>query len=538
MFLFFIGLVFFIFGAMYLWSVGVKNSTTVITPSTAATPQPTFSVEFPIAILVKFKSPSQNISTLEIAKLPSSKIYIDQKLLTSLSELEEMELAAKIGFANPDPIKAVWTAFTSDDFNSFNSNDYPADAILLTHFAKVDFRLKMLSLENAFLLRDADYALKVKISRQGVDQSKLESTLASELGIPQAKLGFDLAQVKRIFIGGEIIPARAVDRLFLNTSNNYTFLFDRFKDEMKSADLTIAMLENPISGDPKPCTGCTSFVGDGRNAKGFADVGIDMLASGNHFGDGGLKALQDTEKLLTEQGISLAGVSSKNLAGAEQVQIRDFAGKKLGLVSFDDVGYFYWAGANKWGANYFSKAGTRGNSPDLDRIKKVITEAKSQVDYLVVYASWGIEYTDSPNASQQQMAHAIIDSGADLMLASHPHWVQSFESYKGKPIFYSFGNFIFDQTHTEQTRQGLLVNAYYYDGGLLGFQFMPDLTCGYHQSKNNLANQVIDGKITYAEVDSTPEKTGCIYWQPKQVYPGSAVYQQIWDRFTKSTKLN
>jgi hypothetical protein len=72
----------------------------------------------------------------------------------------------------------------------------------------------------------------------------------------------ELLEHKRVelFFTGEIIPARAVDRLALNKNNNYTYMYDFFKDELNSADISIGLLENPISGDPFPCTGCMSFV--------------------------------------------------------------------------------------------------------------------------------------------------------------------------------------------------------------------------------------------------------------------------------------
>jgi hypothetical protein len=167
----------------------------------------------------------------------------------------------------------------------------------------------------------------------------------------------------------------------------------------------------------------------------------------------------------------------------------------------------------------------------------VIGEAKSKVDYLVVYPSWGIEYTNTANAHQQELAKAIIDSGADMIVGTHPHWVQNFEMYKGKPIFYSLGNFVFDQTHTEPTRQGMWVEAYYYKGELKGFEFIPHLNCGYHQTGNNLANKVLSGEMSYADVDKTPEKQGCVYWQPKPLNQSRKEYQEIWNRFIAGTKV-
>jgi len=72
---------------------------------------------------------------------------------------------------------------------------------------------------------------------------------------------YDAKQLHNIFVGGEIIPARAVDRLGLNVTNNYTYLYDNVRQMIEGADLAIAQLENPLMGNPTPCTGCVVFVG-------------------------------------------------------------------------------------------------------------------------------------------------------------------------------------------------------------------------------------------------------------------------------------
>ena len=67
----------------------------------------------------------------------------------------------------------------------------------------------------------------------------------------------------------------------------------------------------------------------------------------------------------------------------------------------------------------------------------------------------GIEYTRAPNQAQMTFAHMAIDDGADMVIGAHPHWVQPIEKYKGKYIFYSLGNFVFDQDFSTDTMQGL-----------------------------------------------------------------------------------
>lgn len=350
---------------------------------------------------------------------------------------------------------------------------------------------------------------------------------------------YDLKQLHNIFVGGEIIPARAVDRLGLNVTNNYTYLYDNVRQMIEGADLAIAQLENPLMGNPAPCTGCTVFVGDEQNAKGLAEVGFDFLAaSGNHMGDGGQNALKRTVEVLTENNIQFTGIGKGE---DEQLKpaIKEINGKKIGMISADDVAYFYWSeDPDVYGVNSFSVASNGTLTIDQEKVAK-IKEIKedNDIDYLVVYESWGVEYTNKANAHQVDLAHMFIDNGADLVVASHPHWVQNIEFYKGKPIFYALGNFIFDQTHTVPTRQSVVLDLSYYKGELKSIGIVPLHTCGYHQTTNNLTAKYLSGELTTAQLETTSEKDGCVYWQPRQPDTNSEVYKQIMDRVFEHTNF-
>lgn len=78
---------------------------------------------------------------------------------------------------------------------------------------------------------------------------------------------------------------------------------------------------------------------------------------------------------------------------------------------------------------------------------------------LVVFAHWGDEYTPVANAAQVAAAHEFVDAGADLVIGAHPHVVQNVEEYKGRAIFYSLGNFMFDQNFSWATTHGLMVKV-------------------------------------------------------------------------------
>jgi poly-gamma-glutamate synthesis protein (capsule biosynthesis protein) len=93
----------------------------------------------------------------------------------------------------------------------------------------------------------------------------------------------------------------------------------------------------------------------------------------------------------------------------------------------------------------------------------------------------GNEYTDKPNDSQISFAHKAIDAGAELVIGSHPHVVQPVEKYKGKYIFYSLGNFVFDQMQSRDTKRGLAVKIIFNKEGVAKVSFYPVLIQDFSQ---------------------------------------------------------
>jgi gamma-polyglutamate biosynthesis protein CapA len=92
----------------------------------------------------------------------------------------------------------------------------------------------------------------------------------------------------------------------------------------------------------------------------------------------------------------------------------------------------------------------------VEKIKKLKDEEN---DFLIVYTHWGQEYEMVQNKKQRKLAHLFIDSGADLIVGSHPHVIQPVEIYRNKAIFYSLGNFVFDQYFSQEVRERLAVGV-------------------------------------------------------------------------------
>src|SRR5690606_2312827 len=110
---------------------------------------------------------------------------------------------------------------------------------------------------------------------------------------------------------------------------------------------------------------------------------------------------------------------------------------------------------------------------DPDIIRKEIQEARNMADIVIVQFHWGVEYVSQPSERQRKLGMLAIDSGADLVIGNHPHWIQPIEIYKDKLITYAHGNFIFDQMWSEKTKEGVIGKYYFYNNKLVDAEYMP-----------------------------------------------------------------
>jgi len=106
-----------------------------------------------------------------------------------------------------------------------------------------------------------------------------------------------------------------------------------------------------------------------------------------------------------------------------------------------------------------------GLKPDIEKVKEAINFLKDKTDWVIVNIHWGEEYDLNFNKIQKEIAYQLIDDGADVIIGHHPHVVQEVEVYKGRPIFYSLGNFIFDQMWSEETKKGAVVELTFLSKG-------------------------------------------------------------------------
>lgn len=256
------------------------------------------------------------------------------------------------------------------------------------------------------------------------------------------------SNIRLLFVGDIMLSRGVADQINRNQSNS--FPFENVYDFLKKADLTFGNLESPISDQGTDLGHLYSFRAPLKSIEGLAKAGFDVLSlANNHSYDWGPEALKDTISRLRAQKISTVG-AGQNSQEAYQPKIIDIKGQKIAFLAATDI-------PPKEAEARSNRAGVAWMKPNI--ISQQIQKIKSQVDFIVVSMHSGSEYQKHPNADQRKFARQIIDAGANLVISHHPHVIQEYEKYKNGYIFYSLGNFIFDQNWSDETSKGLIVEV-------------------------------------------------------------------------------
>ncbi len=248
---------------------------------------------------------------------------------------------------------------------------------------------------------------------------------------------------------GDMMMGRYV-RTLMDREDNASRSFDRIRGKENrffyGADTFFANLEGPIKGEGYRSGTSVIFGFHEDTAPLLKKFGFDVLSlANNHILNQGWDGLDSTYGSLHDSGISSCGHPTE--IERSKVTHRYFADKHYAFICFDDVAH----------------------NLDQDEAVALISEIDEDTDHTIVSIHWGVEYAHTPHKSLQvEPGHAFVDAGADVVIGHHPHVVQTFEIYNGAPIFYSLGNFIFDQYWSYDTEEqlgiGLVLGAESEDG--------------------------------------------------------------------------
>lgn len=242
-----------------------------------------------------------------------------------------------------------------------------------------------------------------------------------------------------LLFGGDLMFDRHI-RLALQ-KNGVEFALKELQPLLLQHDFVIANLEGPVTNFPSKSVG--SVVGSTNNylftfdpsiARMLQEMNIAIVNIGNnHILNFGMTGLSQTKVQLDESKVRYFGNASSE--EDERIILVEKNGIRIAFTNYNEFG-------------------TAG----FERALADIEEARTTADIVFMYTHWGAEYQPQANTVIQKQAHQFIDAGADAVIGSHPHVVQQHELYKNKHIYYSLGNFVFDQYFEEAVQNGLLVS--------------------------------------------------------------------------------
>jgi poly-gamma-glutamate synthesis protein (capsule biosynthesis protein) len=264
------------------------------------------------------------------------------------------------------------------------------------------------------------------------DQIDRENTRNSEgSGEDTEQIGVNL------LFGGDVYLSDHVLNAYNKAGGISGVLDSAYRQEIADADIFFVNEEFPFSDrGTQAADKQYTFRLPPEKVSIFQKIGIDgVTLANNHALDFGTDALLDSCAALDSAGIPHTGAGA-NLDAAKQAVTYEVNGRKIAIVGASRVfPQADWAA----GASHPGMLSAYDPAVLLEQIRTL----RQNEDIVIAYIHWGIEREETPNDIQKNLARQLIDAGADLVIGAHPHVLQGIEYYKGKPIIYSLGNFIF-----------------------------------------------------------------------------------------------
>ncbi|MFL5798540.1 MAG: CapA family protein [Actinomycetota bacterium] len=228
-----------------------------------------------------------------------------------------------------------------------------------------------------------------------------------------------------------------VDSGYIGVSpSNYDTLLSGMNGVFDRDDVTVVNLECSVTRIGTPVPKEFNFHGDPAALPYLKRGGVDVAnMANNHSYDYGPDALVDTRRNIESAGIAAVG-AGKDPAQAEQAAIIHVKGWTIAVVGFDKV------------VDPFPEAVAGPGHPgtacghDVDCMVDATKRAAAMSDLVIVDIHWGVELDTEPRPDDVAIAHRLIDAGADIIFGGHSHRLQPMQMFKGRPIFYSLGNFV------------------------------------------------------------------------------------------------
>lgn len=261
----------------------------------------------------------------------------------------------------------------------------------------------------------------------------------------------DKSEVKILAMGDMIFHQPIVKNYRSNDSYDFTPIFNNISSDINEADLAIANFEGSVNSNRK-LSGFPLFNFPKETIYSLKNVGFDLLSTANnHALDTGLDGIAETISHINESGMKNFGTLAED---GEKGIIVEKNGIKIGLISFTDTlnGMDSLMRGKEYSVNTFAQD-----------VKSDIQNLKDNSDIVIVYPHWGNEYQLVPNERQIFLKEMLQESGADIILGSHPHVLQRYEveDKNNKKYFtiFSMGNALSNQRVENLKKPGVDTGA-------------------------------------------------------------------------------
>lgn len=252
---------------------------------------------------------------------------------------------------------------------------------------------------------------------------------------------------------GDIMLGRHVENVIDRYSVNY--LFRHVEPYFTASNYATGNFEQPITftDNHERADKQIHFSTRPQVVSDLKNIGFSVLnLANNHTMDYLDEGFNDTVKAFTDAKAGFVGMGS-NLEDLQAIHYKNVNGITIATLGFTDI---FTRQVSS------TKPGPIPMDPGI--FIPLIMEAKSNADLVFVHAHWGVEHDSGVSKRQKGLAQAMSDAGADVIIGHHPHVLSSFDIYNDTVIFYSLGNFIFDQGWSRTKDSALVQYKLTYDG--------------------------------------------------------------------------
>ena len=286
--------------------------------------------------------------------------------------------------------------------------------------------------------------------------------------------------------GGKLVKGTVVGDMMLGRSitnkgskNNYKNMFSGVSDLWKDSDYVAGNLECVLldnASDYEKNDKEIHINAETKTANVLKENGFTLVSlANNHLADFKAKGVVNTLDTLDKVGLKHVG-AGRNLTEAAAYDIQEINGVKIATIAVSDI-------IPKDFAARDSKAGIL--TTKTLKYYQAVKDASEKADLVIANIHWGVEYGMTETEAQQQLARNLINWGVDVVIGSHPHVLQPVEKYGDGIIFYSMGNFVFDQGWS-RTKDSMVLNYYVDEDGNCSFEITPiRIKDGYPEVTNN-----------------------------------------------------